>query len=92
VKKKGKKGKEREKKGKRKGKKGEKGGKKGKKGEKREKQDEKRQNGMKTNKKYITTSIFRVGRCEAAHKSENGDFCQKITRNEQTLFFLKKTR
>jgi len=30
---------------------------------------------IKTNKKYITASFFGVGRCEAAHKSENGDFC-----------------
>jgi len=48
-------------------------------------------NGMKTNKKYITTSIFRVGRCEAAHKSENGDFDKNITKNNK-YYFLKNAR
>jgi len=42
--------------------------------------------------KHITTSIFGVGRCEAAHKYENGDFCQKITRNNKQYYFLKKAR
>jgi len=48
-------------------------------------------NKMITNKKHITTSIFGVGRCEAAHKYENGDFCQ----NKQeitTIFFFEKNK
>jgi len=49
-------------------------------------------NRYKTNKKHITTSIFGVGRCEAAHKYENGDFCKKIKRNNKQYYFLKKTR
>ena len=32
----------------------------------------------KHEKPHKPTSIFGVGRCEAAHKYENGDFCKKI--------------
>ncbi|MCL2863391.1 MAG: hypothetical protein FWE54_04830 [Methanimicrococcus sp.] len=63
------------------------------------KQTKTEQGQMKTNKnkartnenkqKCITTSIFGFGRCEAAHKFENGDFGQKITRNNRPFFFEK---
>ncbi|MCL2863082.1 MAG: hypothetical protein FWE54_03195 [Methanimicrococcus sp.] len=77
----GEKGKRREEKRKKEGKKRKKEGreeeKEGREEEKEGREEEKRLSRMKTNKKYITTSIFGVGRCEAAHKYENGDFCQK---------------
>jgi len=39
------------------------------------------------NQKHITTFIFGVGRCEAAHKSENGDCCKNIKRNNNRHYF-----
>jgi len=74
------------------------------------KQTKTEQGQMKTNKnkartnenkqKCITTSIFGFGRCEAAHKYENGDSDKNITKitnrniNEkyQPAVFLKKAR